>query len=189
MSGSICFLSAVKMAGYKKQTRTLQFTASFTALSLALRFHQSENWCHCSLLLLSLAPKAWTETQAPEEGPLPWCSSLGKDSMMHLMTFAAQARPDNPGTSFPNFCYNLYATVDLEMLMLYPSLSEMMTLGQKVESKKTPCGLLFLSYGRSSYLPHLQALLSSQGGSLIVTNLCRLLGSFQEHSWLQWYFF
>lgn len=55
---------------------------------------------------------------------------MGKDSLMHLMTFAAQARPDNPGTSFPNFGYDLYASMDLEMLMLYPSLSEMMTLGK-----------------------------------------------------------
>lgn len=102
--------------------------------------------------------------------------------MMHLMTFAAQARPDNPGTSFPDFCYDLYATMDLEMLMLYPSLSEMMTLGQMVESKKTLCGL---SDGRNSCLPHLRALQSPQGGSLIDTDLCRLLGSFQEHSWLQ----
>lgn len=105
--------------------------------------------------------------------------------MMHLMTFAAQARPDNQGTSFPDFCYDLSATMDLEMLMLYPSLSEMMTLGQMVESKKTLCGLLFLSYGRNSCLPHLQALQSLQIGSLIDTDLCRLLGSFQEHFWLQ----
>lgn len=67
--GSICFLSAVKTAGYKKQTRTSQSTASFTALSLMLRIHQSKNWCHCNLLLLSPAPKTWTEAQAPEEGP------------------------------------------------------------------------------------------------------------------------
>lgn len=101
------------------------------------------------------------------------------------MTFAAQARPDNPGTSFPNFCYDLYATMDLEMLIFYPFLSEMITLGQMVESKKTVCGLLFLSYGRNCCLPHLQALQSPQGSFLIDTDLCRQLRSFQEHSWLQ----
>lgn len=110
---------------------------------------------------------------------------LGKRSMVCLMTLAAQARPGNPGTSFLNFCYDLCATMDREMLMLYPSLSEMMTLGHMVKSKKTLCGLLFLSYGRNSCFPHLQALLSSQGGSLIDTDPCRHLGSSQEHSWLQ----
>lgn len=110
---------------------------------------------------------------------------LGKRSMMRLMTSAAQARPGNSGTSFLNFCYDLCATIDLEMLMLYPSLSEMMTLGHMVESKKTLCGLLFLSYRRNSCFPHLQALPSPQGGSLIDTDPCRHLGSFQEHSWLQ----
>lgn len=110
---------------------------------------------------------------------------LGKRSMMCLMTFAAQARPGNPGISLLNFCYDLCATMDREMLMLYPSLSEMMTLGHMVESKKTLCGLLFLSYERNSCFPHLQALPSPQSDFLIDTDPCRHLGSFQEHSWLQ----